>query len=828
MLNFGALGGLNTVDTSTVPREIFQALRKLDPKFQYPRDVQSQVWQKWHEHRELSNVVLKMNTGGGKTVVGLLVLKSCLNEKKGPAVYVVPDNYLLEQVVAEADKLGLETSTDPRCTRYQSGKSILVINIHKLVNGLSVFGVDDDGIKIRIGSILIDDAHACLDTVDQQFTLSIPRDSDLYDKLLHIFSGSLRTQNLAKFNEIKAQDPSAFLQVPFWTWQEYQDQVIEALVPYRQDPEFKYTYPLLKSHLLQCHCVFSSNKIEISPHFIPISVIPALEQAQRKIFMTATLADDSILSTHFGVLPKELNSPITPDSAGDVGDRMILLPQVINPEITDQEIKNICREVANKVNVVVIVPSGYRAAYWRDIANLELTTTNINSDVQKLKAGHVGLTILVNRYDGIDLPHDACRLLVVDGLPDARNLMDKVKQSTVMSSDYDIVDKLQRIEQGMGRGVRSNDDYCVVMLAGKTLTSTVYSPSAMECFSPATQAQMELSEKVAEQVKGGDANSLIQLMDYCLKQDPQWMQASKGVLAALQYSESEDIQNTKLSQYEAYLAVTRGDTQGACSILTDAVNSCKDRAFKGYLMQFLAEYVNLTDKAKAQEILLSANKTNARLMKPISGISYDKVNPLVHTQAQQCSLYLKSNFVIKNRMLVKVNSVLEDLRFRPNSANRFEDAINTLGLLLGFNAQRPEALYNKGPDNIWSIGDNKYLVIECKNEAVVDSINKHNCNQLNGSHQWFKDHYDYTSECTPIMIHPSSIYDYVCSPIDSTRIINAEKLDELKNNVEQFFISIAANDELNNPNAIRDKLISYKLRSIDIVDIYTVAFTKKS
>ena len=379
-----------------------------------------------------------------------------------------------------------------------------------------------------------------------------------------------------------------------------------------------------------------------------------------------------------------------------------------------------------------------------------------------------------------------------------------------------------------GEGVRSNDDYCVVMLAGKTLTSTVYSPSAMECFSPATQAQMELSEKVAEQVKGGDANSLIQLMDYCLKQDPQWMQASKGVLASLQYSESEDIQNTKLSQYEAYLAATRGDTQGARSILTDAVNSCKDRAFKGYLMQFLAEYVNLTDKAKAQEILLSANKTNARLMKPISGISYDKVNPLVQTQAQQCSLYLKSNFVIKNRMLVKVNSVLEDLRFRPNSANRFEDAINTLGLLLGFNAQRPEALYNKGPDNIWSIGDNKYLVIECKNEAVVDSINKHNCNQLNGSHQWFKDHYDYTSECTPIIIHPSSIYDYVCSPIDSTRIINAEKLDELKNNVEQFFISIAANDELNNPNAIRDKLISYKLRSIDIVDIYTVAFTKKS
>ena len=40
-----------------------------------------------------------MNTGSGKTVVGLLILKSCLNEEKGPAVYVVPDSYLVKQVI---------------------------------------------------------------------------------------------------------------------------------------------------------------------------------------------------------------------------------------------------------------------------------------------------------------------------------------------------------------------------------------------------------------------------------------------------------------------------------------------------------------------------------------------------------------------------------------------------------------------------------------------------------------------------------------------------------------------------------------------------------
>ncbi|MGC7916470.1 hypothetical protein ACP3W9_03195 [Vibrio anguillarum] len=57
-------------------------------------------------------------------------------------------------------------------------------------------------------------------------------------------------------------------------------------------------------------------------------------------------------------------------------------------------------------------------------------------------------------------------------------MIDRVKQSSLMSSNYDNVEKIQRIEQGMGRGVRSSDDYCVVLLTGKGLTSTIYTVSA--------------------------------------------------------------------------------------------------------------------------------------------------------------------------------------------------------------------------------------------------------------------------------------------------------------------------------------------------------------
>ncbi|NVO73265.1 DEAD/DEAH box helicase [Photobacterium damselae] len=824
MLDFSQLGGTNPVDSSFNPREIFQALPKVGGKFQYPRDVQSQVWTKWYDRRDTTNLVIKMNTGGGKTSVGLLVLKSCLNEKKGPAVYVVPDNYLVDQVISEANEIGIITTKNPHDPRYLSGKSILVINIHKLVNGHSVFGVDDEGVKVPIGSIIIDDAHACLDTVDQQFTMEIPSSSSLYNELHSIFASVLEKQSYAKYHEILNSDPSAFLQVPFWSWQKQQSAVTQALVKYKNNDIIDFSYPLLKNHLQLANCVFSASKIEISPHFIPISVIPALGQAARKIFMTATLADDSILSTHFGVNPNELSNPITPDSAGDVGDRMILLPQVINPKITDQDIQQLCKSVSKKHNVVVIAPSTYRAKYWEGIADLTLSSNNISDGVVRLKTQHVGLVVLNNRYDGIDLPQKACRLLVIDGLPDARNLIDRVKQSSLMSSNYDNVEKIQRIEQGMGRGVRSSDDYCVVMLTGKGLTSTIYTDNAIDNFSPATRMQMRISESVAEQVSDKPASELERLMDYCLLQDQQWVGYSKGQLAQLTYEERTDIKPIKLSLYEAYLLAIRGDLNGACRIIETTANACNDNALKGYLKQVLAEYTNINDESQAQLILLNANSYNQRLLKPLSGLSYKKVNDLTQEQAKQCSSYLTGKFMIRNKMIIAANAVIDNLCFTPKSANRFEAAIDELAKMLGFNSQRPELAYNKGPDNLWSIGNQQYLVIECKNEAISDTINKGYCNQLNGSSMWFENQYDFTSQYTPIMIHPSVKFEYASSPKPTIRIINDQKLQELRHNALSFFESISTNDEINNVDAIRDKLSAYKLRGQDIVECYTVPF----
>ena len=181
MIDFSRLQTGQNSDTALQPRDIFNSLPgKEKGKYQYPRDVQSKVWEQWVERKDESNLVVKMNTGSGKTVVGLLILKSCMNEGKGPAVYIVPDNYLVEQVVHEAKSLGLSATTDYNSHGFLQGKEILIANIHTLVNGLSAFGVGDQGIKIRIGSLVVDDAHACLDTIEEQYTVTLPSTSLSY------------------------------------------------------------------------------------------------------------------------------------------------------------------------------------------------------------------------------------------------------------------------------------------------------------------------------------------------------------------------------------------------------------------------------------------------------------------------------------------------------------------------------------------------------------------------------------------------------------------------------------------------------------------------
>lgn len=80
MIDFKKIIDENKVNNIINPREIFMSLP--NKKYDYPRDVQTEVWQQWMGKRDEKDVIIKMNTGSGKTIVGLIILMSCIREEK--------------------------------------------------------------------------------------------------------------------------------------------------------------------------------------------------------------------------------------------------------------------------------------------------------------------------------------------------------------------------------------------------------------------------------------------------------------------------------------------------------------------------------------------------------------------------------------------------------------------------------------------------------------------------------------------------------------------------------------------------------------------------
>ena len=837
---------------SLEPRDIFMALPTKDKSYGYPRDVQAEVWKQWFAKRDEKNVIIKMNTGSGKTVVGLTILQSCLNEGKGPAVYIVPDNYLVQQVCLEAKKLGIRVACDTFDTygnRVEKGeddyyfktqKAILVANIHKLVNGKSVFGLRSSN-NIQIGSIIIDDVHACLDTIEQQHTIFIEPTHSLYSEIIGQFSKHQEVSDSQTFSDIKDKhDPRYSYLVPFWVWQtECADIYDKITVPeYANEPFVLFNLPLLRDNWKTINCVVSARGIEMTLKGTPINKIASFEQAQRRIFMSATLADDSVFVSAIGLKSTDISNIITPEKANDIGERLILFPKHLNSQITDEQVKLILADEAQRHNVVVIVPSFDRVLFWQDAQPSQVLSSrdkNIESGVARLKGDTlVGLTILVNKYDGIDLPDDACRILVIDGLPIMRSEYDIAIQGMNPNDKRICREQIQKIEQGMGRGVRSNNDYCLVVFMGDKLADAIVNQHGEDFFSSATYEQLNLSKQLWEQlmetVKKPTAIDVFSLANHALDRNPEWITASKSVLSSVVYNKSANIDSLVVAMRSAFERECLERYDEAFSIIETEKNATDEPKAKGLLMQYMAEYKNFTNPAQAQELLLSARNLNSMVLKPISGIQFTKLQCSPNGQAAYAVKYMTDNGLNGNDYTLHVSSILDSLIFSNNPASRFEQALKDTASIIGISSSRPEVEYGgKAPDNLLALGNSEYAIIECKSRTTTEAISKDDCGQLLQSVQWFKNHYlDSGLKHYPIMIHNSEVFGADASPSKDMCIMTPLLLSKFRTAVKQFAEAIVQNDVVGKLNEIEKLLNQLSLNGNQIVQAYTQPFSKKN
>lgn len=806
------------------PRDIFAALPRKAADFGYLRDVQGQVLDAWVKRRTERDLLIKMNTGTGKTALGILLLQSSLNEGCGPALYVTPDNYLALQVRKQVrTKLGIYTVDDPESSAYLSGEAIAVVNIHKLLNGKSVFGGPDSSRDrpLKIGTVVIDDAHAALSTTDAQCTVQIPSGTDAYGQLLDMFHGDLERQSSKTVLDIETRAPGAVIRVPFWAWASKTSDVSRILHASRDTGDLIFTLPFVMDMLPICQAVFTAEALEIKPPLPPVGLIRSFDAARRRIYLTATLADDSVLITHFDSAPSSAEHPITPLSAADLGDRMILAPQDINPSLQEEDIRRAVGNFAKEVNVVVIVPSWRRVGEWEDMADVVAGADGMEAAISRLQSGeHVGLVVLVNKYDGVDLPGKACEVLVIDGLPEAYGGIDRREAMILGESDAMVSRQLQRIEQGMGRGVRGAQDYCAVLLLGSKLTQLVADHANLARFGPATRKQLELSRQVARQLDGAGMDEISTAIRQLLQRDSGWVEASRHALAGVTYGPAR-LSPVAIGMRAAFNCAVTGQYRAAAEEISVAVNAAQDDQVKGWLQEQLACYTQLTDPARAQQILVGALRLNPRVTRPLEGISYSRLSS-VADQARAAAEYLAARYSSRNALIVGVQAVLDDLVLDPEHTAEFEDAMEHLAFHLGFTAQRPERDTNNGPDVLWSTGSQRYLVIECKSGATTDQIRRSDAAQLAHSASWFSEHYDNTCTATPVLVHKTSMLARNATAPPGARVITAGKLKDLRTAVCSTVTALGDAGTWADPDAVGTQLTHNKLTGTALIAAYAV------
>ncbi len=811
------------------PRDIFMSLNPRNSKYQYPRDVQGEVWKQWFEKRASKDIIIKMNTGSGKTVVALMILQSCLNEGVGPAVYVVPDNYLVRQVKAQASELGIKIVDDAEDLDFQRKKAIFVTNINKIVNGKSIFGLRDSN-NYNIGSMIIDDVHACVEKIQQQFTVRIEAEDPIYAEIIKIFSDTMNEQSEERFSDIvERRTRSDSMLVPFWSWQDQNAKVYKLLSEHSEEDALKFTWALIKDDLKLSHCYISSKAISIIPNCTPMYKLGGFVNANRRIYMSATLPDDSSFVTVMGTNIQEIDNAITPEKANDIGERLIIVPKAINKDMNEEEIINALIQKSEKYNVVVIVPSFPKSKRWEERGGIVLYSENIDEGVEQIKARTNGLYIIVNRYDGIDLPDDACRILVIDGLPSIRDMDDKYEYNVAGNSERIQRELIQRIEQGMGRGVRSYNDYCLIVLLGNQLTNVLFLDDGKKYFSNATRAQFELSEKIWEQVENENIDKIMELGDAVLKRDRGWVSLCKQSTSEMAYDKKLNISKTARILRGAFDKACSGDYRATKGVMEELVIGETNERVKGYYKQLLAEYVNLYDKSEAQKILKSAKKINRNVLSPIGGIQYDKDFKLTSSQAKNIIDNIEQNHLDANGIVLYVDSILDDLKFEDDSAARFEKAIRDIFTVIGFEGKQPEKESGKGPDDFIKLGEGDYFVIECKNETTAETVCKRDCNQLNGSYQWFMNIYsDNVRKCVPVMIHNSNVFNYECSPNEKTRIMTPDMLEKFKKNVRSFVQTMCLSENFKDMEKTNILIKEYKLNKEVLVNEYTKMYRVKN
>jgi hypothetical protein len=404
--------------------------------------------------------------------------------------------------------------------------------------------------------------------------------------------------------------------------------------------------------------------------------------------------------------------------------------------------------------------------------------------------------VMAARYDGIDLPGDACRVLVLDGIPMGSFAIDRFIDQSLNLANTRTSTTAVRLTQAIGRIFRSNTDHGVVILCGSELQSWLRNPSHQAFLPDLLQRQIQLGIQLREAIDADDV-TYGDLISGILTGDREW----------------DRIYNTSIQDYDtstrptppawlvdaahqegkAFLPLWQGDFAGAArSIrnLSDTV-SASDPKLAAWYGHWCGLAQELTGQALpvAQSYQEAANHCAALGRPAISSRSVlaSVSNPTPGVQAHRVAERAARSAAVHKSLV----SLRQGLAYGENT-NAAEAALEELGKLIGLEASRPDnqpGPKKTGPDVLWRHAPSKSgVALEAKTNKKANSQNK-----KKDDIGQFHDHLVYLKNKFPAETFFEAIVDPLLrvsdesNPTDELRIVPLEGFQELVGRVEQMY-----------------------------------------
>lgn len=738
-----------------------------------PIDHQTDMLRKYTEKHTFQNVALELPTGSGKTLVGLLIAEWRRRKFNEKVLYLCPTKQLVNQVVKQSEEqYGIpvtgfsgpirEFSQDSK-TNYRLNKTVSIAPYSALFNTNSFFK--------EVDTVIFDDAHACDNYLSSPWSIEIGKDDDpaLFENIITILKSKVPHSDYVKWQEgynVGVSDLSWVDMLPGPFFSDVGSDIESAISSYlgHEDNEanqIKYPWSLMSGRLESCSLFYSLNKILIKPLIPPTETLNSFQNNKHRIFMSATLGEGGDLERITGLNQIERIECPEKWKKRAIGRRLFYFPDLYHEDDKYELSVNLVKEAGR---ALIITSSDKEIKEWKDEHLLEIkddfkfiSARAFEQNAEAFTEEENAVLFLANRYDGVDLVGDECRLLILANLSKGLNLQDKFMLERMLANT-NYLDRLKtKMTQMVGRCTRSETDHSLVVVVGTELTDFFNDHRYRKLLHPELQAEVQFG---IEQSEVETVEDYIENFKIFLEQGEDWQEADEEIASIRQgvvvnpINGSEILSSISKKEVRIQYELWNKNYTSALDLAKSVLGELEKSELDGYLAfwRYYTGYIfYLVKKQNGEEIgkdVASYFQSASRKATTINWLGrlanqYSKSeiqvedNTFINRQVDNISRIFTHFGVNHNAKFdIAVGQILEYTA--KGNSKQFEQAQCSLGDLLGFKTGKKEA--DGSPDPWWVLSDKMLVVFEDHSSGEqTGSLGAGKARQAITHKNWIKD-----------------------------------------------------------------------------------------